>query len=130
MAARLFPLSLVRQTGHDRSAVRTGRKRPNTVVAFDTHAAVKDLTEAGFNENQAEAMVATVGKAVNQSFATKADIADVKAELKADIGSLGAGFGAMRAELEGRILRSTLYRVMAFVAALGVSTAFLAVFLS
>ena len=111
------------------------------VVAFDTHAAVKDLTEAGFNENQAEAMVATVGKAVNQSFATKADvadvkaelktdIADVKAELKADIGSLGAGFGAMRAELEGRILRSALYRVMAFVAALGVSTAFLAVFLS
>ena len=75
-------------------------------------------------------MVATVGKAVNQSFATKADIADVKAELKADISSLGAGFGAMRAELEGRILRSTLYRVMAFVAALGVSTAFLAVFLS
>ena len=49
------------------------------VVAFDTHAAVKDLKEVGFNENQAEVMVATVGKAVNQSFATKADLTDAKA---------------------------------------------------
>ena len=164
------------------------------VVAFDTHAAVKDLKEVGFNENQAEVMVATVGKAVNQSFATKADltdakaelktdiadvrneladakaelkadiadvrnelaetkaelkadiayvrneladtraelkadIADVRSELKADIGNLRGEIGATRAELEGRILRSTLYLVMAFVAALGVSTAFLALFL-
>ena len=95
------------------------------VSAFDTHKAVKDLREAGFGEEQAEAMVATVGQAANQNiqnFATKTDIAILKSELKSDI-------AVLKSDIEGRIMRMTLYLVMAMVGVMGVSTAFLALFL-
>ena len=45
-----------------------------TTVGFDTHAAVKDLQEAGADVQLAEAVVAT-----------KTDIAELKAELKIEI---------------------------------------------
>lgn len=41
-------------------------------LAFDTHAAVKALRKAGFDDAQAEAVVATVGDAVGGEVATKA----------------------------------------------------------
>ena len=59
-----------------------------SALAFDTHKAVKALKEAGFDDAQAEAVVATVGDAIGGNVATKSDIADLKsaiAELKADI---------------------------------------------
>ena len=58
-------------------------------LVFDTHKAVKTLREAGFEETQAEAMVETVGNAMGENVATKADIeplatkADVANEFKA-----------------------------------------------
>ena len=61
------------------------------ILMFDTHQAVKELTEAGFAEAQAEAVVATVSRSMSENVATKADIAEVKADiavLKADIASL------------------------------------------
>lgn len=45
-----------------------------TVIAFDTHRAVKALEEAGFEDAQAEAIVATVGAAMGENVATKADL--------------------------------------------------------
>ena len=54
-------------------------------LAFDTHKAVKTLKEAGFEEIKAEAMVTTFGNAMSENVATKADVAELKAELKADI---------------------------------------------
>ena len=43
-------------------------------VAFDTHKVVKDLKRAGFNDEQAEAVVSAVGEAVGENVATKADL--------------------------------------------------------
>ena len=56
-----------------------------TMLAFDTHKAVKALKEAGFDDPQAEAVVATVGEAIGGSIATKADIAELRTTTKADI---------------------------------------------
>ncbi len=59
-----------------------------TTLSFDTHKAVKALKEAGFDDGQAEAVVATVGEAIGGNVATKADIAGLKADiagLKADV---------------------------------------------
>lgn len=41
-------------------------------AAFDTHKVVKDLKRAGFNDEQAEAVVSAVGEAVGETVATKA----------------------------------------------------------
>lgn len=54
-------------------------------VAFDTHEVVKDLKRAGFNDEQAEAVVSAVGEAVGENVATKTDLEPVatKADLSA-----------------------------------------------
>ena len=54
-------------------------------TTFDTYAAVKNLERAGFQEAQAEAVVRTVGEAVDDQVATKADLATLRAEIKADM---------------------------------------------
>ena len=61
-----------------------------TMLAFDTHKAVKALKEAGFDDPQAEAVVATVGEAIGGSIATKADIAELRTTTKTDIAELRA----------------------------------------
>ena len=68
-----------------------------SMLSFGTHRAVKALCEAGAAEPLAEAVVATVGEAIGGNVATKADIAEVqtdiaqvRAELKADISGLEA----------------------------------------
>ena len=53
-------------------------------TTFDTYTAVKNLERAGFQEAQAEAVVRTVGEAVDDQVATKADLATLRAEIKAD----------------------------------------------
>ena len=55
--------------------------------ALDTHAAVRDLTAAGFAPEQAEAIVATVTRS-DSELATKADLAVVKTDLEASIAAL------------------------------------------
>lgn len=71
-----------------------------TALAFDTHQAVKVLTAAGADESLAEAVVATVGEAVSGNVATKADLAEVKAELKSEIVAVKAEIAEVRAELK------------------------------
>ena len=44
-------------------------------VTFNTHEAVKALKSSGFDEKQAEGVVETINKAVNETVATKADLA-------------------------------------------------------
>lgn len=53
-------------------------------VAFDTHKVVEDLKRAGFNDEQAEAVVSAVGEAVGENVATKTDLEPVatKANLR------------------------------------------------
>ena len=53
-------------------------------TTFDTYAAVKNLERAGFQEAQAEAVVRTVGEAIDDQVATKADLVTLRAEIKAD----------------------------------------------
>ncbi len=59
-------------------------------MAFDTYRAVKDLEDAGFDEDAASAMVSVVSNAIIENLATKSDIAGMVT--KTDI-----------AELEGRM---------------------------
>ena len=51
------------------------------VAAFDTYAAAKTLREAGFDDRQAEAAVAVVHDAITGGVATKADLAELKADM-------------------------------------------------
>ena len=51
------------------------RKTNKLNVTFNTHKALKALKSSGFNEEQAESVVETIDKAVNETVATKADLA-------------------------------------------------------
>ena len=61
-----------------------------SVLAFDTHKAVKALKEAGADERLAEAVVATVGNAMGENMATKADVEAVRSDVAAQIAALEA----------------------------------------
>ena len=74
-------------------------------AAFDTHAAVKALREAGADERMAEAIVSTASAAAgfgHDELATKADLRNAieplatKADLNAAIASVRAELGAIR----------------------------------
>ena len=71
-----------------------------TALAFDTYKAVKALREAGADEALAEAVVATVGDAIGGNVATKADLAEVKAELKSDMAAVKTDLAEVKAELK------------------------------
>ena len=50
------------------------RKTNKLNVTFNTHEATKALKSSGFNEKQAESVVETIDKAVNETVATKSDL--------------------------------------------------------
>jgi hypothetical protein len=52
---------------------------------FDMLHAAKRLRESGFEDAQAEAVVATVNDAITGGVASKADLAELRAEFKSDI---------------------------------------------
>ncbi len=83
-----------------------------TTLAFDTHAAVKALKDAGFEEAQAEAVVTTVGDAMTGNVATKADVTDLRAEMKTEIAGLRAEMKTEMADLRAEMADqfSILYR--------------------
>ena len=53
-----------------------------TATAFDTYAAAKALREAGFDERQAESVVATVRDAITGGVAAKTDIAHLEDKIE------------------------------------------------
>ncbi len=57
-------------------------------LLFDTHKAVKELQESGFDEAQAEAVVATVGTAIVGNVATRQDISDLRNDLRSEMQSM------------------------------------------
>ena len=61
-----------------------------TTAVFDTLKASRTLKAAGVAEAQAEAIVTTMAEAFDDAVATKADIAEVRADLKAGIADLKA----------------------------------------
>ncbi len=77
-------------------------------MAIDTLKFAKRLREAGFSDPQAEAVIATVQEAAEGAeLATKADLSDMRADLKAEIAELRAelraGIAELRAELRAEI---------------------------
>jgi DNA-binding transcriptional MerR regulator len=77
-------------------------------MAIDTLKVAKRLREAGFTEPQAEAVVAAVREgAEGADLATRADIAELRAELKADIREaelrLEAKIEAIKADILNRV---------------------------
>ena len=76
-------------------------------LAFDTHAAVKRLQDAGADERLAEAVVATLGAAVSEHVATKTDIATVQADITTVKTDLEARIERLDAKIEKLELRMT-----------------------
>ena len=77
-------------------------------MAFDTYRAVKDLEDAGFDENAARTMVSMVSNALTDNVATKADIANMAT--KADIANMAtkADIAEMATKTDIAELRSDL----------------------
>ena len=70
-------------------------------VTFNTHEAVKALKSSGFDEKQAESVVETIDKAVNETVATKADLA----LLGKTVEGIQENMATKMAKLETRIMR-------------------------
>ena len=79
-------------------------------IAFDTHRFVKRLTDSGFTEKQAETLAEEHVALLNDNLATKTDLADVEARLKADIEALRLATGADLAKVEAG-LKADIARV-------------------
>ncbi len=78
-------------------------------ITFDTREAVRNLTNAGFAEEQADAVVDTLAGAFSDTVATKADMAVVRgevAEVKAEISALEATTKADIANLKAEMFRA------------------------
>ena len=93
-------------------------------ATFDTLHAAKALTAAGFEAQQAEAITDTIREAFTESVATKADIA----ELRADIASLETRLVERIDAVETRVAErfEALYKQL-WLMALGIVTAVAAI---
>ena len=80
-------------------------------LAFDTHAAVKRLQDAGADERLAEAVVATLGAAVSEHVATKTDIATVKTDLEARIERLDAKIEKLELRMTNKLYAAVVVGV-------------------
>ena len=77
-----------------------------SAIAFDTLKFAKRLKEAGFTEQQAEALADAEAEFIEQNLATKRDIADIKrdiADVKRDIKELEV---TLRNEIKHLTLRA------------------------
>ncbi len=74
-------------------------------MAIDTLKVAKRLREAGFTEPQAEAVLDAVQEAsAGADLATKGDLAEQSAELKAEIAEVRAEIAEVRTELKAEIV--------------------------
>ncbi|MGH8612346.1 MAG: hypothetical protein ACREYF_09975 [Gammaproteobacteria bacterium] len=77
-----------------------------SAIAFDTLKFAKRLKEAGFTEQQAEALADAEAELIEQNLATKRDIADIKldiADVKRDIADIKRDIKALEVTLRGEI---------------------------
>ena len=94
-------------------------------MLIDTHRAIKDLTQAGVPEHQAEAFVQVVTRA-DEQVATKEDIKGLEKNIQAlkeatkkDIGNLEGSMDGKLAALEERLTRRMYAMGFLIIAALG-----------
>ena len=71
-----------------------------TTAVFDTLKASDNLKAAGIEAKQAEAIVHTMAGAFEDAVATKADLVEVKSELKQDIAAVRSELAAVKSELK------------------------------
>ena len=101
----------------------TGCATQNTSMAMlDTLKAAKALKQAGFDDAQAEAVVATVGEAVGEHvtktdlepLATKAELAELRSEMAGLRATMQTEMADLRSETKTEIagLRADLYRAL------------------
>ena len=57
-------------------------------IAFDTHAFVKELTQAGMPEAQAEVLARSQATLIDEKLATKQDLKELEARLRHDMKEL------------------------------------------
>ena len=76
-----------------------------TVATFDTHAAVRAMEKAGLESAQAEAVTDAIRSAVSEGVATKADIANLRADLYRALYTVGAALLAAQVAAVFALLR-------------------------
>ena len=89
-------------------------------IMFDTHAFVKELTQAGMPEQQAEVLARSQATLIDEKLATKKDLTNLELATKRDLKELETRFGHRLKELE---LRLTLHLGSMMVVAIGVVAA-------
>ena len=89
-------------------------------IMFDTHAFVKELTQAGMPEEQAEILARSQATLIDEKLATKEDLKNLELATKRDLKELETRFGHRLKELE---LRLTLRLGSMMVVAIGVVAA-------
>ena len=72
-------------------------------IAFDTHRFVKNLTQNGFTEKQAEALATEQVQLLNSNLATKTDILAIQARIETVQAELQARIETVQAKLQARI---------------------------
>jgi len=75
-----------------------------TTITFDTHEFIQTLEAAGFEKKQAEAVSAVFKKATGEAeLATKADLKEIKTELKSEIELLRRDMIGTKLEVMGEL---------------------------
>ena len=72
-------------------------------LIFDTHAFVKQLTEAGMPEPQAEALARTHAALIDERLATKEDLQALELRLSNQIKELDARLSSQNKKLDARL---------------------------
>ena len=80
-------------------------------LAFDTHAFVKELTQAGMPEAQAEVLARSQTTLIDEKLATKQDLKELEARLTRDIKELEDRLTRDMRELELRLKHDLTLRL-------------------
>ena len=80
-------------------------------LAFDTHAFVKELTQAGMPEAQAEVLARSQATLIDEKLATKQDLKELEACLTRDIKELEDRLARDMRELELRLKHDLTLRL-------------------
>jgi hypothetical protein len=81
--------------------------------------AIHKLEQAGMARAAAEAVVECISSGVEAASATKADVLDIRHELKSEAQSMRADMREVRAQLEHAITKSTTQVIACFAGLLG-----------
>ena len=94
------------------------------VAAFDTRAAFKGLRDAGVPEAHADAIVATMYRAMNETVATSADLQAIDARLDTKLAKLDTELKVVSTRLDHMVTKGEFYRAIgaAVLAIVGLTT--------